>query len=214
LAVLIAWPDYEASSYGFARRASAPLIGLSCPVFLNREDTGTLSLNISNTTDQPLSPSIRREFSAPGDPEPFVESIRLAPGESKKLDWAIGNENIDLHYFIFANVLVYGTYPIPDRQAMCGIFIIDLPLSGTAFLILMITLSIVSIGGGLYILSKSKRNSDRSVAVVRSLTFLAGEVVLALIVGLMGWWIQAILILVIAILTIFVVLNFLSDKWK
>lgn len=207
LALIAAWPDYEASSYGFARRASAPLNGLRCPVFLNRKETGTISLKISNTTDRPLSPSVRTEISAPDLPDSFLESIRLAPGESRKLEWSIGPGNIDLQYFIFANVMVYASYPIPNREATCGAFIIDLPVSGTAFLIIMVTLSMIGMGSGLYMLNKTKQLPRRAAMVLHPLTILAGEVTLALIVSLMGWWIQAVLALVIAVLTIAVALT-------
>jgi len=212
LALLAAWPDYEAASYGFARRADAPLKGLSCPVFLNRDETGSLSLKITNTTDRPLSPSIRTEISAPVTADQFLESTRLAPGDSRKLEWAVGPGNIDLQYFIFASVLVYGTYPIPNREATCGVFIIDLPMRGTALLILMVTLSMTGMGSGLYMLNKSNKKSSPVARTVRLMTILAGEVLLAFIVGSMGWWIPAVLLLVIAILTIVAALNSLSNK--
>ncbi len=213
LALIAAWPDYEASSYGFARRASAPLNGLRCPVILNRDETGTISLKISNTTDKPLSPSVRMEISTPDIPDSFLESMRLAPGESRKLEWSIGPGNIDLQHFIFASVLVYASYPIPNREATCGAFIIDLPISGTAFLIIMVTFSVISMGSGLYMLNKTRQPS-RAAVTLRPMIFLTGEVALALIFSLIGWWIQSVLVLVISVLTIVVALNFLSLKEK
>src|SRR5687767_5854725 len=101
LSILGTWPDFEASSYEFARNTNTPLNGLRCPVILNRNEMGTVSLTVSNTTDKLLTPSVKTQISTRDEPNSFLESFRLAAGESKKLEWSIGPENIDLHYFIF-----------------------------------------------------------------------------------------------------------------
>jgi hypothetical protein len=207
LAILGTWPDFEASSYKFARNTNTPLNGLRCPIILNRNETGTVSLIVSNTTDKLLTPSVKTQISTSDEPNSSLESLRLAAGESKKLQWSIGPENIDLHYFIFVKALVYASYPIPNREATCGTFIIDLSLGGTAFLILMVTLSLTGLGSGLYILNRINQSSERTEMDLRPMYFLAVLILLALIVSFIGWWIQSIVVTVIAILTAVVLLN-------
>lgn len=207
LATLATWPDFEASSYDFARNTNTPLNGLRCPILLNRNETGTVSLTVSNTTDKLLTPSVKTQISTRDDPNSFLESIRLAAGESKRLEWTIGPENIDLEYFIFAKALVYASYPIPNREATCGTFIMDLPFGGTSFLILMVTLSLTGMGSGLYMLNKINQRSERTEMNLRPMYFLAVLILLALIVSFMGWWIQSIVVIVIAVLTSVVLLN-------
>lgn len=207
LAILATWPDFEASSYEFARNTNTPLNGLRCPILLNRNEMGTVSLTVSNTTDKLLTPSVKTQISTRGEPNSFLESFRLAAGQAKKLEWSIGPENIDLSYFIFVKTLVYASYPIPNREATCGTFIMDLPLGGTAFLILMATLSLTGMGSGLYILNRINQRSERTELNLRPMYFLAVLILLALIVSFMGWWIQSIVVIVIAILTAVVLLN-------
>lgn len=207
LAILGTWPDFEASSYEFARNTNTPLNGLRCPIILNRNEMGTVSLTVSNTTDKLLTPSVKTQISTRDDPNSFLESLRLAAGESKKLEWSIGPANVDLHYFIFVKALVYASYPIPNREATCGTFIMDLPLGGTAFLILMVTLSLTGMGSGFYILNRINQRTERAEMNLRPMYFLAVLVLLALTVSFMGWWIQSIVVIVIAILTAVVLLN-------
>ena len=207
LAILGTWPDFEASSYEFARNTSTPLNGLRCPIILNRNETGKVSLTVSNTTDKLLIPSVKTQISTSDEPNSLLESLRLAPGQAKKLEWSIGPENIDLHYFIFVKALVYASYPIPNREATCGTFIMDLPLGGTAFMTLMVMLSLAGMGSGLFILNRINQRPERAEMSLRPMYFLAVLIVLALIVSFMGWWIQSIVVIVIAILTAVVLLN-------
>ena len=206
-AILATWPDFEASSYEFARNTNTPLNGLMCPIIMNRNETGTVSLTVSNPTDRLLNPSVKTQISTREEPVSLLESLRLPPGESKKLEWSIGPRNIDLHYFIFAKALVYASYPIPNREATCGTFIIDLPFGGAAFLILMVTLSLTGMGSGLFILNRINQRRERAEMNLRPMYFLTVLVVLALIVSFIGWWIQSILVIVISILTAIVLLN-------
>ena len=207
LSALATWPDFEASSYQFARNTNTPLNGLRCPIILNRNETGTVSLTVSNTTDRLLTPSVKTQISTSGEPISFLEPLRLAAGQAKKLEWKIGPENIDLHYFIFVKALVYASYPIPNREATCGTFIMDLPFGGTTFLILMSTLSLASMGGGLFILSRINQRPERAEINLRPMYFLAILILTALIVSFMGWWIQSIVVIVISVLTAVVLLN-------
>ena len=207
IAILATWPDFEASSYEFARNTNTPLNGLICPIILNRNETGTVSLTVSNTTDRLLTPSVKTQISTSNEASSLLESLRLAAGQSKKLEWRIGPENIDLQYFIFVKALVYASYPIPNREATCGTFIMDLPIGGTTFLILMVTLSLTGMGSGLYMLNRINQRPERAEMNLRPIYFLAVLIVLALIVSFMGWWIQSILVIVISILTAVVLLN-------
>lgn len=207
LSALATWPDFEASSYEFARNTNTPLNGLICPIILNRNETGTVSLTVSNTTDKLLNPSVKTQISTRDEPNSFLESLSLPVGESTKLEWMIGPENIDLHYFIFVKALVYASYPIPNREATCGTFIIDLPFDGTVFLILMVTLSLASMGSGLYLLNRINQRPERAEMNLRPMYFLTVLIVLALIVSFMGWWIQSIVFIVISLLTAVVLLN-------
>jgi hypothetical protein len=208
VSVIAAWSDMEAAFYGFARRASTPLPKVSCPIFLNRYETGVVSVKISNTTDRKLSPSVKAEFSSKLTPISTLDSVELAPGETKTVTWTIGPENIDLKRFIFSKVLIFASYPLPDRETACGTFIVDLPIPGTVMLTLLIVLGLAGMAVGWYVLTRLRRHSLQMEKALRPLTFLTIVIVLSMVVSLSGGWVQAILLLTVTLITIFVTLNF------
>ena len=201
------WGDYESTSYGFARRSSEQLRGVSCPILLTRHETGTISLKVSNPTDRLMHPSVRTEISPEDELYIVTESVTLAPGESKRLEWAVGPENIDLGNFILASVQVYGTYPIPSRESTCGIFIVDLPGRGRDILIALSLFGMIALGGGLYLMNKSGFRTDRPAIPWNGILFLAVVIVCGCILSFTGAWLIAVVFLVVALLTSLPILN-------
>lgn len=200
LIAIAVWGDYESTSYGFARRANAGLRGLTCPILLTRSETGTIALKISNPLDRPMHPSVRIEISTEFDPQVFVESVTLSPGESKRLEWVVGPDNIDLGNFIFASVQVYGTHPIPNRETTCGIFVADLPGGGRNILVVSSLLSLIGLSGGLYLMYRYDFRKKYSAGLWYAILFLSGTVVCGGILSFMGSWLLSILLLVVALL--------------
>jgi len=62
-------------------------------------------------------------------------------------------------------------------------------------------------GSGLYMLNRINQRAERTEMNLRPMYFLAVLILLALSVSFMGWWIQSIVVIVIAILTAVVLLN-------
>jgi len=216
LIVVAAWADMESAFYGFSRLAESGLDGFSCPVVMNRDETRMISLTVSNPTDRALSPSVKVEISTPMLVDEYLETIKLAPGESKKLEWSIGPGNIDLERFIFAKALVFATYPVPSREATCGIFILDLPISGKVILPALVVLSLLGMGWGVFELNKAATSSVWLEKNVRPMMFLAGVVTLGIFVGFWGGWVPSVLLLAVALLMLFILLGsfLLSERRK
>ncbi len=199
LATLAVWGDYESTAYGFVRRAQAPFQGLSCPVFIGNNESKVVSIEISNPTDQILSPGLRTQISMPSEPDSNVEYIRLAPGEQITLQRTVGPENIDLGLFIFVDAFVFATYPIPDRETTCGILVLPVA-NGTRLLIFGTALSTLLMSTGAYSLYKDKWLRPS----LRSLMFMVLATVLAMILGFVGWWLPAVILIVLLILTLLI----------
>ena len=197
LSILAVWADYESTSYGFPRRAQAPLRGLTCPVFMGRNERATVSLKISNPTDRNLSPGVRTEISTAGEPVSEVEAIPLAPGEQRILQRTVGPGNVDLGMFIFVDALVYSVYPMPDRETTCGILVLPIA-NGTYPLILGTLLSMLFMAVGAYLLHKGDPPSGRS----RSLFFLVIATLLAMMLGYIGLWLAALLLILLCFFTL------------
>jgi hypothetical protein len=200
LTVISTWGDMEADSYGFARRSTSSLSGLACPILLTRNETGAISLSVSNPTDQPLHPSARTEISAAFEPEVFVESMDLSPGESKRLEWTLKPENVVLGNFILANVQVYASYPIPNREKTCGILIMDLPGSGGIIVTALAAFSLMGLGGGLYLMNSSGLRQHLAPLTWNAILFLSVLIIIGLILSALGSWVPSIGVLVVSVL--------------
>lgn len=200
LIVISTWGDMEAASYGFPRRASPSLRGLNCPILLTPNEPGKISLKVSNPTGKPFHPSVRTEISADFDPPVFNQSVDLAPGESKTLEWSVGPENIVLGNFILANVQVYATYPIPNSEKTCGILLMELPGSGKTILIALTVFCLIGLGWGWYSMNMSDFRQGRAMSVWNAIILLTWLIVGGLVLSFMGSWLPSIAILVIATL--------------
>jgi len=192
------------------------LDGFSCPVLMTRDETSSVSLKVSNTTDNSISPVIKTEISTSMVIQEFQESLELAPGESKKLSWSVGPENIDLGNFIFAKTLMFSAYPFPNRETTCGIFIVDLPGNGWVILSILLVLSLLGMGWGLYEMNKVNDATKWVTGHVRPMAFLSFMIVLGFVASFLGGWVPSILILAIIVLMIVILLGslFLSERRK
>ena len=199
-----AWADLEAVFYGFDKFASQTMSALKCPVLMTTTETGTISATFTNTTDQPLRPAIRVDISNPGLLTIIKTTLSLAPGESQQLFWTVTSDDIVLERFIFAKVLMYAAYPLPAREGMCGILVIDLPgFTGSQIVIFAITASILSMSLGLALWRVSNRPLiGKAMATSRALNVLAGVILAGMIVGLLGWWMLGVILLTVTVLLI------------
>jgi len=209
LAIIATWADFEAAFYGFSRRGSEPIKGFYCPILMNKNETGVVSLRIKNTTDKTLTPSVRAEFSTPLVEASDLQTVPLSPGESRRLTWKITSENIDLKHFVFTKMLIYAFYPIPDSEGTCGTFIVNVPIPGNLLLVLWIVLGVTGVWGSWYLLRRSRHLSMLEKRAMLPLTFLAFLLTLFLILSLMGLWLQSIFLLAITLLSVLVSLNYI-----
>lgn len=205
------WADMESSLYGFPRLATTGLGGLHCPILLTPEEGGTISLDVINPTDGRISPSIKVMISTPILAQESLETLQLAPGESQRLQWSVGPQNIDLGLFIFAKVLQYSAYPLPSRETTCGIFVIDLPGRGTLVTGVLVALSLLGMGWGLYRIQKNGAAQSASSPwrgkQFGAMVFLALMTTLGLVICFAGSWLVALVVLVLAVLTIVILLG-------
>lgn len=199
-----AWADMESGAYDFPRLANAGLGGLRCPVLMTREETGIISLSLSNPTDNPITPSVKVQISTDIFPQEITENVELMPGESRRLEWPVTSENIDLGWFVFAKVMRFSTYPLPSQETTCGIFVIDIPGTGRVFFPVLVTLSLIGMGWGLLQINRSLPASEWLRKHRGSLTFLALMIVLGLLLIVVGGWIFSLLVLVVILLLIII----------
>lgn len=197
LSVLAAWADYEATSYGFMRRAQAPLRGLSCPIFMGKNESNTVAIRISNPTEQTIFPGITTQLSTPQEFESSIDHVELQPGEEFKLERTIGPQNIDLGLFIFVDAQVSAMYPLPARENTCGILVLPVR-NGISILVIGTVLSLLLMASGLFLLYRYQLPANRP----NSMLFLVAATILSMTFSFMGWWLQAIVVIVVLLLTL------------
>ena len=204
LVLVGAWADVESGAYGFPRLANAGLSGLRCPVLMTPAETGIISLRLSNPTSSPITPSVKVQISTASLPQEFTGHAELAPGESRRLEWPVTSENIDLGWFVFAKVMLYSADPLPSQEATCGIFVVDLPGAGSVLFPGMAALSIIGMGWGLFQINRSRAGNEWMRKHQGSLSLLALLTGLGLVLIVMGGWIASLLAVVVILLLIII----------
>ena len=194
------WADLEAAFYGFDRVGGERLGSLNCPILMGANETSSFSIAITNSTERKVSPTIKTDVSTRAVPASTFNPITVEAGETKKMEWAIGPENIDLGRFIFVRAWMYAGYPLKDRENTCGVLVLPIPGSGTAYTWGITVLSILGMGSGLYLINRSQKlNARKKMEFVR-LMFMTVIVAAGLIVSFSGVWLLAILLLAVALL--------------
>jgi len=134
----------------------------------------------------------------------------LIPGETKRVEWSVDAENIDMGNFIFAKVLLFSAHPLPTREATCGIFVLDLPGTGRTIVPVLVVLSFVSMGWSLYRIHRAGTPQEQLRKQWSSMTFLAILISLGLVLSFIGGWMLSALVLVASLLLIIIVLGSLA----
>jgi hypothetical protein len=204
LSGIVVWGDLEASLFDASIRGDATLTTLRCPVMMTAKEIGTASATFENPLERPVTFTIRAHIS-----RGYVTLMReinsklsLAPGETQTLEWTVTPDDAAYGRLILLRVRLSAKYPLPARDASCGILVVDLPyLSGnqvTAFTLAASLLSMV-VGASLWVATnRPLRGLPRQVT--RAMGVLAGSVLLAMLLGLLGNWLLGALLLVITLL--------------
>jgi hypothetical protein len=211
LAGVAIWADFEAVFYGFMKMGNKPISSLQCPVIMTRSETGKISATFKNPLDKPIQLMLRTDISGP---TLSMERTRLAlePGEKKQAEWTVTRDNIDLGFFVFAQVSSYPVYPFPFRQTTCGIFVMDMfGLSGKQITTGALVGSVLGLLIGLGLWQAGNRPlSGRRMEATYAMQFLAVIVLGAMFVAFRGWWLVGILLLTVALLMLVSIGYFLS----
>ena len=203
-----AWADLEASYYGFDRFFAEDLKTLHCPVLLERGETGSMWVKLSNETDREVKQIVLVRLSGPVTLFQAKQTFPLAPGETQRTAWTISADNIDLGNFVFAHVVTYPVYMTPMREKMCGVFVVDLPgLTGPQIFYGMLGLAILALGFGLWLWDTSRIPEISRLPQVRmAMRFLVLAVLAGLLASALSLWMAGVVALVVILLTMTTVL--------
>ncbi|MBC8262894.1 MAG: hypothetical protein H8E47_02055 [Anaerolineales bacterium] len=210
------WGDLEATLFDVSMRGSAPLTTLRCPVMMTATEVGTVTAAFTNPLERAIEFTIRTHIS-----RGYVTLMReinsklpLAPGETQTLEWTVTPDDAAYGRLILVGVRLSAKYPLPSRHGSCGILIVNLPyFTGNqvgAFTFAASLLSMV-VGAGLWV-TRNRPLSGLGLDVTRTMGALAGCVLAGMIVGLLGWWVLGVIILVITVLLISTIIGYFVGR--
>ena len=208
LAVISIWADYEAVRYFFTGAHFDSFRGMRCPILASRSEAVTISATIENPSDRTVRPFYRVEVSGPVG-RLLREQTSIPPRQTQKAEWIVNGDDVDLRYFIMTKITVPPFAGLPTREAMCGIFVLNLDrLTGQQALITLLAVSLFGIIFGLAMWERQMETANkgfmRSQHVRRALGLV---VLLAMLSGLAGWWLVGIIFCALAILLFVIMLS-------
>lgn len=207
------WTDLEASFFDsvLASRGDEPLKTLRCPVLMTTSETGTIRATFENPANKPIELGLRAHVT-----DGFVTLMRevnstlpLEPGEKKTVEWSLTADDVAYRWLIMARVLQFRYYPLPARQAACGVLVLDVPfLTGNQLLAITIVVTVLSISGGIAMWVVGNRPLKRpALAAARTMGALAVSLLIGFLVSFSGSWLMGTLLFAINLLLIFEIIR-------
>jgi len=203
LAAGAVWADIEATFYGFTKMGDKPL-NLKCPVFVTAAEPGQFASTFKNPNDKQMELMVRTDVSGYGGIRTARTTITLAPGEKEKVRWPVTSEDVDLGFFILAQVSSYPAYPLPFRESMCGmLFIKTTALTGNQIFVLLVVVSLLSMAAGLVLWQVSHQQLKGQVSSATwAMRILVAIVVIGMFVAFQGWWALGVIAIALMLLMI------------
>ena len=132
------WGNLEATLYTYYHGDLN--LHLQCPFILSPNETGTIRANITNITNEEVTPTVTAEISHADTPRTADQMVTLNPKGSTTLTWSVDPSDVVFKYLILVNILQLRYSDNPSRLGSCGILLFSLfGLSGsTSFALIML----------------------------------------------------------------------------
>ncbi len=207
------WTDLEASFFDsvMGSRGDEPLKTLRCPVLMTTSETGRIRASFENIADKPIELRLRAHVT-----DGFVTLMRevnttlpLEPGEKGEAEFTLTAEDRAYRWLILARVLQFRHYPLPARQAACGVLVLDVPfLTGNQLFAIWIAVTVLCLGGGIALYSVANWPLRKSrLATARTMGALVVCLVVGFLVSLTGAFLIATILFAINVLLIFEIIR-------
>ncbi len=202
------WGDpQDAAALDREQPTQADLVRMRCPILMAPEEEGNLTATFRNPHPEKAELLVKAVVSEGDflDYRVVTGNLTIESGDEQEFRWQISEQDIVQGKFILSRVFLMNEErytPYPARTYSCGIFILSIfGLKGTTLVALMVLTSLLSLAAGSVLLyrrgSALQRSSPR---IDHGLYGLAGILLTGMIANLLGWWIPAGLLLLLAVL--------------
>ncbi len=211
---VLVWAEFEVILFDPAWRGEARLRSLRCPAIITTSETGTVSARVSNPLNRPVERYLRVHMSAGSllVTREFTEIVALDPGQARWVGWSVSPDDAVYDRLIMVNVVLRRRYPLPARQATCGILVVDVPyLTGRQLLGLWPTLSVLGMGGGYALWVRPGASlGDRERRAAGGMIMLAVSVLVGTFIAWLGWWLPGLILFFILLIAVGVIIGYYS----
>lgn len=207
LAIITIWIRLEAINYYFTGVKYAPFHGLRCPVILAPTEKGIVTAVFNNPTDREDNFYYKVEVSGKPFARQVENQIAVPPHQTKSIQLTVDANDVDLLFFILVKMNILPNALHPSQEAVCGTMVVDvLGLTGAQISTFALSLSFLGIAVGLGVWQPTTSNLDRSAK--RAMQTLGVVVLLAVVAGMLGWWVISVAFAVTTILLLVISLRF------
>ena len=202
------WGDFaDAVAFDHDQPTRAELVKIRCPILLAPGEEAAITAVFQNPYPEKATILVKAVVSQ-DDTNHYravTANLPLAPAERQDFRWQVGRADIINRNFILTRVFLMNQeriIPYPARTDSCGIFVLSLfGLNGSALVALFMGTSLLSLAAGSVLINRSGSPiQNTSPRLDYGLYGLAGLLLVGMLANLLGWWIFAGLILVLAVL--------------
>jgi hypothetical protein len=202
------WGDsQDAAAFDREKPTQAELVKIRCPILLAPGEEGNITATFQNPNQEKAEILVKAVVSE-GDYVNYrvvTSSLPIESGEEQDFRWQISEQDIIARNFILTRVFLMNqeqVIPYPARTDSCGIFIVNIfGLKGVWIVALMFAVSLISlVAGSILLYRRDSALQKSSPRLDFGLYGLAGIVLTGMTANLLGWWILAGLLLLLAIL--------------
>jgi hypothetical protein len=183
------WGEMEARL--FTPQTGDKTLRIECPLMIAPWETATIHTVVTNTlTDQSTKPQVNAIISHEKEPRLVIETLELAPLESRALQWDVDKADIVFERVILVNILQRPYRDLPSRQGACSIMVYSLfGLTGGNTQILLVSIGVLaSLLGAAMLYVQFRPFTDRTKSFAQLLGIFLSLILLGLFSALTRRW--------------------------
>ncbi len=198
------WGDNrDAMKFDHDQPTQAELVQIRCPILLAPLEEGTITATFRNPNQATAAILVKAVVSERNynNYRVVTGSLPIEARDEQSFRWQITSQDIIQGNFTLTRVFLMND-EIPARTESCGIFTLSFfGMKGAPMVVLMLGISLISLGvGSVLFYPRNAEHRELTPRIEYGLHLLAAILLIGMVDNLLGWWIFAGLVLVLAVL--------------